>query len=596
MKKRKIATIAAVCSALFALFAIVSAAAAIRLTKEISVEPDRTVDLPFPAGSFLCPLDTDLSSLNTSLEGEWTLSSRLWGIFPLKTKVRVADREPPVLITRPVRCNTGARVRCEDFVVSISDHGKTELSSDDFSTHIPGERQVLLRAEDEAGNVSEVYETLTVYGKEWDLVFEAGCDISECDEAAAALHPDLERLVFEEKLHTDRPGRYHAVGETDGILTLLTFRIEDTVPPFARAVSIDVPMGGEIPLSALVSDLFDATKVTVLPERDPDPFTPGRQEIALILTDESGNVSELTSTVYVHAVAALTEVAPGMSREALASFLLADAPEVSLAPFFSASSLKEGDNRIPLTGEFGTFTVTLRVKDMTPPVISGVADITLSAGSTILYRKGVRAYDEADGELELLVDSSEVIPSVPGEYAVYYSATDSSGNGTTVTAKVTVLRETKTANGETADAILSSIILPGMSEREKARAVYQWVRNNLYYSTAAVYLMGNFDGAVASGFAYRSGNCYTYSAICSLLLDKLGIENMQIHRADMTDPHYWNLVKIGGEWYHLDACPQYPGYEKEVFLLKDSDLAYYSTYFVKGYYDFDPSLYPPTPS
>ena len=39
------------------------------------------------------------------------------------------------------------------------------------------------------------------------------------------------------------------------------------------------------------------------------------------------------------------------------------------------------------------------------------------------------------------------------------------------------------------------------------------------------------------------------------MLDVAGIENVRVERSPITtSPHYWNLIKIDGQWYHCDAC------------------------------------------
>ena len=55
--------------------------------------------------------------------------------------------------------------------------------------------------------------------------------------------------------------------------------------------------------------------------------------------------------------------------------------------------------------------------------------------------------------------------------------------------------------------------------------------------------------------------CAGYSALTKALLDRLGFENHIVHGRTSNDAisflftsgrHAWNLVKVGGFWYHLD--------------------------------------------
>lgn len=104
--------------------------------------------------------------------------------------------------------------------------------------------------------------------------------------------------------------------------------------------------------------------------------------------------------------------------------------------------------------------------------------------------------------------------------------------------------------------------------------------------------MGYFNKAAYSGFTRHYGNCYTYYAVASALLTRAGIENIEIHRNSTTNPHYWNLVKMDGAWYHLDTCPQPAGHSLEVFLLKDAEVRAFSLAY---YYNFDLTQFPATP-
>ena len=107
--------------------------------------------------------------------------------------------------------------------------------------------------------------------------------------------------------------------------------------------------------------------------------------------------------------------------------------------------------------------------------------------------------------------------------------------------------------------------------------------------------MGKYIEAAYSGFTKHIGNCYTYYAVASVLLSRAGIENIEIQRNNPHAPHYWNLVKIGGNWYHLDTCPKWKSHPIKTFLLTDWQVKQYSLYELEGYYSFDESLYPATP-
>ena len=239
--------------------------------------------------------------------------------------------------------------------------------------------------------------------------------------------------------------------------------------------------------------------------------------------------------------------------------------------------------------------------DTTPPVITGVKDITVYEGSTILYREGVQVSDDAEVEPVLTIDSSRVDAATPGTYEVIYTATDFAGNETSLSATVTVLdwlggfTDLDTIY-EAADARLASLLTDGMTVREQVEAIYTWARSSLGYSN-------HFAANDRFQAAYRmlteyAGDCYGYFAVTKLLLDRLDIPNIDVQKVrnspDDSD-HYWSLVSIDGgkTYYHFDATPRY-GEGDDFCLVTDAFLDAYSADH-KNCHNRDKTLYPATP-
>ena len=244
-------------------------------------------------------------------------------------------------------------------------------------------------------------------------------------------------------------------------------------------------------------------------------------------------------------------------------------------------------------GNFTSMSTSMYViKDTEKPVIYGVKPLIFSEGETVSYRKGISAVDNCDGEVNVIVDSSRVNTSVAGVYYVTYTASDSAGNTATASTTVTIGAINRQRVDELADRLISRIITSTMTQRQKAEAIYNWCAVNIRYSSATSHLMGYFNQAAYTGLTKYYGNCYTYYAVASALLTRVGIENIEIHRNDPTRPHYWNLVKMDGSWYHFDTCPQPSPHRLRVFLLTDSEVRAFP---LDYYYNFDASNYPATP-
>ena len=232
------------------------------------------------------------------------------------------------------------------------------------------------------------------------------------------------------------------------------------------------------------------------------------------------------------------------------------------------------------------------VDDVTPPEIAGVEPLTVSQGDAISYKKNVTVTDDKDDNPKLEVDTSSVNPDKRGTYKVTYTATDAAGNvsekTTTikiVSAKISEATE-ETVNAK-ADEILSEIITEGMTQKQQAKAVFDWVVKNITYSETAG--IDDLLSAAYKGMFYRVGDCTVKQKTAEVMLNRLGIKNMEIEKIRDTRGHYWLLIDVGEGWYHYDPNLQLDG--TLIFYWHDADLWAYSNAH-KNTHNYDPSKYP----
>lgn len=101
-------------------------------------------------------------------------------------------------------------------------------------------------------------------------------------------------------------------------------------------------------------------------------------------------------------------------------------------------------------------------------------------------------------------------------------------------------------------SILTNIIKPTMNDHEKVKAVHDYLVQNLAYDTQ---LVNNSPyPALTKGITACNG----YAMLVYKMLKELGIDVRLISgtassQAFNTQNHAWNLVKLDGNWYHLDA-------------------------------------------
>lgn len=104
--------------------------------------------------------------------------------------------------------------------------------------------------------------------------------------------------------------------------------------------------------------------------------------------------------------------------------------------------------------------------------------------------------------------------------------------------------------------IADEIFEPDMTDREKVLAVHDYLVVHTIYSEEE----GNADylATAYSVLIDGEGQCQGYSEAFTALLMLSGVET-QVISGDALDstatyqPHAWNLVKIDGDWYHVDA-------------------------------------------
>ena len=90
-------------------------------------------------------------------------------------------------------------------------------------------------------------------------------------------------------------------------------------------------------------------------------------------------------------------------------------------------------------------------------------------------------------------------------------------------------------------------ISPGMDDYEKLKYLHDYIVLNCEPSTDDTYA-DTIYGALVNGKALCEGYTKAFSYLCNLA----GIENVIVTGA--TDvPHMWNMVKLGGNWYHVDV-------------------------------------------
>ena len=233
---------------------------------------------------------------------------------------------------------------------------------------------------------------------------------------------------------------------------------------------------------------------------------------------------------------------------------------------------------------------TWKVEDTQKPIIEGVSNKEITQGDTFDAKAGITAKDEVDGDLEVIIEGN-VDTTKEGTYTLTVKAVDKNGNETKQEFTVTVKKKASTSNTNKsttttktntsttkksdptstkagrlklakaeAKKVASKIITSGMTKKQKAIAICQYITNTVTaqndQSTEA-YKKNYGDEAYAALILKKaacSGRCHAVTLLCNVA----GLESKHINENKWT--HQWNKVKIDdGSWLVIDPQIGYYG-------------------------------------
>ncbi|KGR75664.1 transglutaminase domain-containing protein [Ureibacillus manganicus] len=122
--------------------------------------------------------------------------------------------------------------------------------------------------------------------------------------------------------------------------------------------------------------------------------------------------------------------------------------------------------------------------------------------------------------------------------------------------------------------ILSTVKPESMTDFEKVKFVNDYIVKNTSYSEDTNASPHSACAVVSEG----KGVCQGYALLALKLLQELGVESKYVVGEVYTGGHAWNLVKVDGEWYHLDTTWNDPVPDREntvsykYFLINDAQM------------------------
>ena len=107
----------------------------------------------------------------------------------------------------------------------------------------------------------------------------------------------------------------------------------------------------------------------------------------------------------------------------------------------------------------------------------------------------------------------------------------------------------------------------GMTDIEKVIALHDWVCDNTKYTEGSV--ADRVNHSDVSLFLNEYTVCEGYARACNLLYHEAGLESYYVNSSD----HAWNIVNVGGNYFHVDATlDDLDGTSRKWFMKSDGEL------------------------
>lgn len=158
--------------------------------------------------------------------------------------------------------------------------------------------------------------------------------------------------------------------------------------------------------------------------------------------------------------------------------------------------------------------------------------------------------------------STYVAPTTTSGTQYYYCVVENivGTNSTTATSKVVSVSVTANLTlDQIAGNIISNIITPDMSDLKKELAIHDYLVKNTQYDYSN-FIAGRVPAESYTAYGVLTkgiGVCLGYAQATKLLLNKAGIEAVVVigtaYGVGGWNAHAWNIVKLDGEYYHLDV-------------------------------------------
>lgn len=169
------------------------------------------------------------------------------------------------------------------------------------------------------------------------------------------------------KMNTSVPGIYKINLKVGFIPVKSELKVTDTIPPEAQPVDKRIEYGGNCDITAFVTHIQDATKVTLAYKNPPDFKQTGKQDITIIITDQGGNKTEVTASLFVPNVKNMVQIETGQDMVTADAFLIHEGTAEFVSDVSNLELNKPADIGLQVLADGAVCDVVLRIADQIPP-------------------------------------------------------------------------------------------------------------------------------------------------------------------------------------------------------------------------------------
>jgi hypothetical protein len=162
------------------------------------------------------------------------------------------------------------------------------------------------------------------------------------------------------------------------------------------------------------------------------------------------------------------------------------------------------------------------------------------SGNTTSLKKDIK------GILNSAVYSDDYLHYIVKTYG--YSATFN-GNIAVITFRFTYWETLSQTNAvkKRVTQTLSRVLTPDMNDHQKEKAIHDWIVTHVSYDKRLI-SHSAYDGIIKGQTV-----CQGYALLTYEMMKQAGIPVKIVEGTSRGIAHTWNLVQIGGKWYHLDT-------------------------------------------